>query len=215
MASPHSFPLSRRGLFAAGSALGLAVLTGCSSSGDDGLADQANAADGKGYISGDGSVTEYPAEERKGSLEFSGKLFDGDELTGASLRGKPAVLNFWYAGCAPCRAEAPHLKTLHDEFGERVSFYGVNLRDEKGTAEAFERNFGVDYPSVEDRAGGVLMSVSDYVPAQAVPTTLVLDDQGRVAARVLGQIDESVLRTLIQDQLGGGSAPSPSTSAKD
>lgn len=141
-----------------------------------------------------------------------GCLGSGQQVNLAALRGKPMVINFWAQWCAPCRAEAPHLVKLHDEFGDRVAFYGVNLRDDKGTAEAFERNFGVDYPSVEDRTGEVLMAMSDYVPAQAVPTTLVLDAKGRVAARVLGQIDESTVRTLIQDQLGGASA-APSASA--
>ena len=211
MPLPDRTRLTRRGFLAAGTALGLAALTACSS-GDDGLAEQANRADGKGFISGDGTVTEYAEKDRTDPVQFTGNLFDGGQLTGASLHGKPSLLNFWYAGCAPCRAEAPHLVKLHDEFGDRVAFYGVNLRDEKGTAEAFERNFGVDYPSVEDRTGEVLMAMSDYVPAQAVPTTLVLDAKGRVAARVLGQIDESTVRTLIQDQLGGASA-APSASA--
>lgn len=211
MTSSAPRSLSRRGLLAAGSVLGLAALTACSDK-SSGLAQQADAADGKGFVSGDGSVTEYKEADRGKPVEFSGKLFDGTELTGASLRGKPSLLNFWYAGCAPCRAEAPHLKTLHDEFGDRVHFYGVNLRDEKATAEAFERTFSVDYPSVQDQDGGVLMSLSQFVPAQAVPTTLVLDSQGRVAARILGEIDESIVRTLLQDQTGTRESASPSAS---
>ncbi|MCP3425034.1 TlpA family protein disulfide reductase [Rothia sp. AR01] len=207
---PASTPrrLTRRGLFvAATAAVGAVALSACSSD-DSGLAEQADSADGKGYISGDGTVTEYREDERGEPVVFSGKLFTGEEVTGESLRGAPAVVNFWYAGCAPCRAEAPHLRALHDEFGDGVGFLGVNLRDERGTAEAFERNFGIDYPSIEDRAGGVLMDLSNFVPAQAVPTTLVLDPEGRVSARVLGQIDESVLRTLIDDVLPGGGSGS-------
>lgn len=74
------------------------------------------------------------------------------------------------------------------------------MRDEKGTAEAFEENFKIDYPSFKDTDGKVLYSLSKFVPAQAVPTTLILDDQGRVAARILGEIDPSILRTLLEDQ---------------
>ncbi|WP_129656532.1 TlpA family protein disulfide reductase [Rothia halotolerans] len=201
---PASSPrrLTRRGLLTAAGVAGLAALTACSSD-DSGLAEQADSADDKGYISGDGTVTEYGEEERGEPVEFSGTLFTGEEMTGESLRGQPAVVNFWYAGCAPCRAEAPHLRALHEEYADRVGFLGVNLRDERGTAEAFERTFGIDYPSIEDRDGGVLMDLSNFVPAQAVPTTLVLDVEGRVSARVLGQIDESVLRTLIDDALPG------------
>lgn len=193
---------TRRSVLGASALLGALVLTGCSSKEED-LADQADAGDGKGFISGDGSVTEYPESERKDPVEFTGTLFGGKELTGASLRGKPSVLNFWYAGCAPCRSEAPHLQKLAEHFGEKVNFYGVNLRDEQATAQAFERSFHVAYPSVEDSDGAVLMSLSHYVPAQAVPTTLVLDRKGRVAARILGEIDESTLRTLVQDQVEG------------
>ena len=75
----------------------------------------------------------------------------------------------------------------------------MNLRDERATAEAFERTFEIPYPSVADKDGGVLMALSAYVPPQAVPTTLVLDAQGRVAARILGIADRSVLETLLED----------------
>lgn len=209
---PSSSPrhMTRRGLFSVATVAGLAVVTGCSSKDNSDLSDQANSADGKGFISGDGSVTEFSKAKRGDPVSFEGKLFGGQSLTGDQLRGKPSVLNFWYAGCAPCRAEAPHLQKLSQEFGDKVNFYGINLRDEQGTAEAFERNFGIGYPSVEDRTGGVLMALSQYVPAQAVPTTLVLDSQGKVAARVLGQIDESTVRSLVQDQLDGKDASHPS-----
>lgn len=203
-------PMTRRGLFSVAAVAGLVAVTGCSSKDNSDLSDQANSADGKGFISGDGSVTEFSKAQRGKPVDFEGKLFGGESLTGAQLRGKPSLLNFWYAGCAPCRAEAPHLQKLFTEFGEKANFYGINLRDEQGTAEAFERTFGIGYRSVEDRSGGVLMALSQYVPAQAVPTTLVLDSEGRVAARILGQIDESVVRTLVQDQIDGKDATNPS-----
>lgn len=174
-------------------------LTGCSSS-NDSLASQADAGDSKGYIAGDGSVTEYSEEERSEPVTFTGTLYDGSTITAEELRGKPALLNFWYAGCAPCRSEAPHLVELHEKFGDKVQFYGVNVRDEKGTAEAFENNFKIKYKSFKDADGKVLYNLSKFVPAQAVPTTLILDAQGRVAARILGEIDSSILKTLLEDQ---------------
>lgn len=193
----HAF--SRKQALSLAAAAGALALTGCSSS-NDSLADQANAGDSKGYIAGDGSVTEYPENERKEPVTFTGTLFDGTEVTADSLRGNPILLNFWYAGCAPCRAEAPHLVKLYEQFGKKIKFYGVNVRDEKGTAEAFENSFKIPYPSFKDSAGKVLYYLSKYVPAQAVPTTLILDQQGRVAARMLGEIDESILKTLLEDQ---------------
>lgn len=178
----------------------IGLLSACSSS-QDSLAAQADAGDSKGYIAGDGSVTEYAAGERGEPVEFESELFDGTVVSAADLRGKPVLLNFWYAGCAPCRVEAPWLNELHASIGEKVAFYGANVRDEKGTAEAFEKNFEVPYPSFRDVTGKVLLAMSKYVPAQAVPTTVVLDAEGRVAARILGQIDKSVLNTLLEDQV--------------
>ncbi|WP_270263369.1 TlpA family protein disulfide reductase [Kocuria marina] len=188
----------RTGAVAVVACLGLA-LAGCSSSGNDSLAQQANAGGEKGYVAGDGSVSEYAPEQRGEPVQFEAEMFDGSTVSAESLRGKPAVVNFWYAGCAPCRAEAPDLVALHHQYKDSAQFLGVNLRDQQPTAEAFERNYGVDYPSASDLNGAVLLALSDYVPPQAVPTTLVLDEQGRVAARVLGKADKSTLDALIKD----------------
>ncbi|MFW0182289.1 TlpA family protein disulfide reductase [Rothia sp. CCM 9417] len=200
MLTPSDLRVSRKqalGLFALGT---VGLLSACSQ-GQDSLASQADAGDAKGYIAGDGSVTEYAQGERGQPVEFEGELFDGSVVRASELRGKPVLINFWYAGCAPCRAEAPWLNELYESYGQKVIFYGANVRDEKGTAEAFEKKFGVAYPSFRDLNGKVLLAMSKYVPAQAVPTTVVLDAEGRVAARILGQIDKSVLKTLLEDQI--------------
>lgn len=191
-------PTRRALLGASGAGLGALVLAACSPHEDD-LAQQANAGGDTGYIAGDGSVTEYPAGERSEPVDFEGTLFDGTEVSGEELRGKPVLLNFWYAGCAPCRKEAPDLVEIAHEYEDQVAFYGVNVRDEQPTAEAFERTFDVPYPSFEDRDGGVLLDLAEHVPPQAVPTTLVLDAEGRVAARILGIADPSILRTILDD----------------
>ena len=78
-----------------------------------------------------------------------------------------------------------------------MQFIGVNIRDEQATAEAFERTFRTTYPSIDDTDGTVLLAMSDYVPAQAVPTTLILDKQGRVAGRIIGLAEKSTLDALI------------------
>lgn len=107
-------------------------------------------------------------------------------------------MNFWYAGCAPCRAEAPDLQKLSVQFPE-VQFVGVNVRDSAATAAAFERKFGVTFPSILDaNSGDVVLAFTGVVTPQAVPTTLVIDKQGKVSARVLGRIDPSTLKALIQ-----------------
>ena len=190
---------SRRSLLSAGG-LALTALTlglsGCAQ--EDALAKQAKAGDNKNYVAGDGSVTEFAAADRKASVQIQGALFTGAAVTPADFQGKVSVLNFWFAACAPCRVEAPLLEALHQEFKDQgVQFYGVNLRDEKPTAEAFEKSFDLTYPSFDDKDGGVLLSVSGLVPPGAVPTTLVLDKQGRVASRVLGEIEKGTLKALI------------------
>lgn len=192
--------MSRRALFAAGGAALAVALAACTS--EDPLAQQANAGDNKNYIAGDGSVTEYGAKDRKDPVSFSGTLFDGSQVSAADYVGKVSVLNFWYAACAPCRVEAPDLQSLYSDFKpDGVEFLGVNVRDEKATAEAFERSFGLSYPSVVDKDGGVLLAMTKYVPPAAVPTTLVLDKKGRVSARILGIAEKGTLKALITSAL--------------
>ncbi|QTG81011.1 TlpA family protein disulfide reductase [Arthrobacter crystallopoietes] len=191
-------PFNRRSLLKLGAGLVFALpLAACTV--EDSLAQQANAGDNKNYIAGDGSVTEYDAATRGEPVQLSGKLFDGTTVEAADFAGQVTVLNFWYAACAPCRLEAPDLQALSEEFADKAQFYGVNIRDERATAEAFERNFGVTYPSFQDKDGGILLAMTNYVPPQAVPTTLVLDKKGRVAARILGVADKGTLKALIRD----------------
>lgn len=173
-------------------------LTACTA--EDPLAQQAEAGSNKNYIAGDGSVTEYAPESRGEPVQLEAKLFNGKTVDSSNWQGQVTVLNFWYAACAPCRAEAPDLQALYEKFkDDGVQFYGVNLRDSKPTADAFERNFGITYPSIKDKSGSVLLSMTEYVPPQAVPTTIVLDQKGRVSARILGMADKSTLETLISD----------------
>ena len=203
--SAASEALGRRSFLRLGAGLALSVpfaaaVAGCST--DDPLAEQANAGDNKNYIAGDGSVTEYDPADRGEAVRISGTLFDGSKVSSADWLGDVVVLNFWYAACAPCRKEAPDLVELHNTFAaDGARFYGVNIRDEKATAEAFERNFDIPYPSFQDKDGGVLLAMANVVPPQAVPTTLVLDREGRVAARILGLADKGTLKALISDTM--------------
>ena len=189
--------------FGAGLVIGVplvAAASGCAV--EDPLAAQAKAGDNKNYIAGDGSVTEYARDQRGEPVELEGSLFDGTSVSSTEFAGNVVVLNFWYAACAPCRKEAPDLVELHEMFEpEGARFYGVNIRDERSTAEAFERSFKIPYPSFQDKDGGILLAMTQFVPPSAVPTTLVLDREGRVAARILGLADKGTLKALITDAL--------------
>lgn len=193
MSTNHS-----RTLRAAASTVMIAALalTACSSD-SEGL-EQLAQNDGTNYVAGDGSVQEYAPENRGEPVEFESTLFDGSTVNAERWEGEVTVINFWYAACAPCRVEAPDLQATFEEFeDDGVQFYGVNTRDTQPTAEAFERNFGITYPSMEDRGGQVMMAMTNYVPPSAVPTTLVLDREGRVSARILGIAEPATLRALI------------------
>lgn len=164
------------------------------------VAEQAKDGSGKGYIAGDGSVEEFKPDQRSEPISFTATSYDGTTIDTKDWAGKVTVLNFWYAACAPCRVEAPVLKKLAAEFkDQKVQFIGVNVRDEKAAAEAFEKNFGITYPSINDIAdGGVQMALSKLKPPQATPTTLVVGGDGRVTSRILGATEESTLRSLIK-----------------
>lgn len=189
--------------------LGLALAAGlvlgasaCST--QDDLANQFKSGDNKNYIAGDGTVTEYrDIASRKTGSAWESKTADGQTLRSSDLLGSVVVLNFWYAGCAPCRAETPDLDKLGKEFASQgVVVLGVDLRDTAATALAFNRNHKISYPSVMDaESGDVVLSYTGIVTPDAVPTTLLLDRQGRVAARVIGRIEPGILKTLIKSVL--------------
>lgn len=165
---------------------------------NDPLADQFKAGDNKNYIAGDGSVTEFALANRGKAVKWAGPTETGGILSSDQLTGVPVVMNYWYAGCAPCRAEAPELVAIAKQF-PKVQFVGVNVRDSAATAAAFNRNFKLNWPSIIDTgSGSVALAFTGIVTPAAVPTTLVIDKKGRVSARVLGRIDKSILTTLIQ-----------------
>jgi thiol-disulfide isomerase/thioredoxin len=173
------------------------LLTGCAS---DPLAEQFREGSGKNYIAGDGTISEFAEPQRGEPIAFSGDTVEGGTFDSADTLGEVTVVNFWYAGCAPCRVEAPILEEVSQQFGDDgVSFVGVNVRDQAGTAASFEETYGVTYPSILDvESGTAQLAFAGPVPAAAVPTTIVLDQEGRVAARVLGQLTEaSILESII------------------
>ena len=171
-----------------------AVLAGCagtgaSQSGPGGSDDR--------FISGSGTVQEIVPAERKAPPVASGETLDGKKVALTDFRGKVTVVNFWASWCAPCRGEAPSLEQVHAATkGKGVEFLGVAFKDGKANAQAFERRFKVGYPSLFDEDGRITLAFRE-VPPNAIPTTLVLDRQGRVAARVIGATTYSKLNPLV------------------
>lgn len=155
-----------------------------------------------GYVSGDGSIETWAAAERRQPVELSGVSFADEPIDLADWRGDVVVVNFWYANCPPCRKEAPDLAALSEQYAEQgVRFLGVNHVDSPGNAQAFERRFGIPYPSLQDSQGEGVAAMQGVVPLRAMPTTVVLDREGRVAARILGLAERSLLAALIDETL--------------
>jgi peroxiredoxin len=170
---------------------------GCNAS--PGTARNADAGNA-GYVSGDGSVTTWPVANRGKPVELAGTDFSGAPVDVAAHRGQVVVINTWYAACPPCRTEAPDLVRLaNDDAARGVTVIGLNGTDDAGAAQAFERTFAVPYPSIDDRDGRGVAALQGVVPISAVPTTVLLDREGRVAARILGRADASTLRSLVDD----------------
>ncbi|MDO5495625.1 MAG: TlpA disulfide reductase family protein [bacterium] len=183
---------------AAASAAAL-LLTSCASIG------RPEGSAGAGYQAGDGSFATWSAEERGAPVDLTGQSYEGTQIDLAEWRGDVVVMNFWYAACPPCRKEAPDLVDLAEEYPE-IHMLGVNPRDDAGTAQAFERTFSIPYPSLWDQDASGVAAMQGLVPLQAMPTTVILDREGKVASRILGQADPTILRGLVDDVLAEADA---------
>ena len=179
-------------------ALVLLALAGCTANGN--LADQYSDGSGQGYVSGDGAETEIPAAKRTDAIAFQGPATNGETISSDDFAGQVQVINFWYASCPPCRVEAADLKALSEEYND-VGFVGVNTTDDIAFANTFEKDFGIAYPSILDAKSNAVQlafATAGFVAPNAVPTTLVIDREGRVAARISGLVrDKSILAAMI------------------
>ncbi|WP_242891806.1 TlpA family protein disulfide reductase [Actinomadura litoris] len=175
-----------------------ALLAGCA-----GTSASENGAGGNDnrFISGNGNVTEFKPGDRKSVQDVEAEGLSGGRHRLADLKGKVVVVNFWASWCAPCRGEAPSLEQVYSENKAKgVEFLGVNFKDAKENGKAFERKFKVTYPSMFDADGRVTLAFRE-VPPSAIPSTLVLDRQGRIAARVIGATTYSKLGPLVAKTL--------------
>lgn len=188
-------------------ALALVVVVALSGCTTDPLAEEYGGG-GTSYESADGAFSEFEPSERGEPVVFEGTTDTGTMVSNEDYAGEVLVINFWYAECAPCRAEAPDLSALSMKHqGNGASFLGINIYDQPEQALAFARKFDITYPSIMDAdLGTARLAFAGHAPPSAVPTTLVLDKDGRVAARFLGQITapsnlDTIIRELITEDL--------------
>ncbi|SDN67293.1 Peroxiredoxin [Klenkia soli] len=170
------------------------AVAGCSTGADQ--VDVNNGGEFR-FVAGTPAGEVIDQAERASAPEFSGTLLGGGAWSSTELSGDVAVLNFWGSWCAPCRVETPQFQQVYDEVGDRgVQFLGLNVKDQEQLAQAFVTNQGITFPSLFDPAGEVALAFRDY-PATAIPSTIVLDREGRVAAVYTGEVRQDDLRSTL------------------
>lgn len=166
----------------------LLLLTGCSS---------LTGTGDKGFVTGDGSVTEVAASGRGEPVSLTGQDLDGNDLDLATYHGKPVVIVVWGSWCTPCRAEAPDVVDAANQLKDQAQFLGINIRDPStDQAASFVRNFDIPYPSFYSPDGRALLAFQGTLTPNAIPSFVVLDGQGRVAASIIGELPSTT--TLVE-----------------
>jgi peroxiredoxin len=154
------------------------------------------------FVQGTPAGEVIPADRRASAPAFSGTLLDGASFSSSALSGDVAVLNFWGSWCAPCRVETPEFQQVYTEVaGEGVQFLGLNVKDQLQFAQAFVTSKAITFPSLFDPKGEVALAFRDY-PADAIPSTIVLDRQNRVAAVYTGEVRQTDLRAVLAQLTG-------------
>jgi thiol-disulfide isomerase/thioredoxin len=185
---------TRAALYAAGAAVAALVLSACGSGGTNGGSGNSN------FVSGKDGISTVAKGSRDTAPDLSGVTVDGKRLDVADYKGKVVVLNVWGSWCPPCRAEAPNfVKVAKETAGQGVQFVGINTRD-PGTApaKAFEKEKGVTYPSLYDPTGKLMLRFKKgTLNPQTIPSTLILDRDGKIAARTLQALSEDKLHEML------------------
>jgi thiol-disulfide isomerase/thioredoxin len=181
-----------RGLLAAFAVLGAASCSGGA------IAQSTPLSNPQSFVSGSYSSTYYAPGSRPAAPRVTGTTLAGARFSLAAQRGRLVVLNFWGSWCAPCRREAPALAALAAQFKTSpVTFVGDDVQDSPASAQAFERTFGVSYPSLNDPGEQVALAFHGAVPPVGIPTTLLIDRTGHIAGRIVGEVSYRGLRALI------------------
>ncbi|AKJ11554.1 redoxin domain-containing protein [Streptomyces incarnatus] len=189
---------SRAVLLSAVAAVAALTLSACGKGGTSG------GGGNTGFVTGHNGIATVPAGERASAPDLSGKTIDGRTLDVADYKGQVVVINVWGSWCSPCREEAQYFAKVSKEYqGKGVQFVGINTRDTSTTpAVAFEKEHGIGYPSLYDPTGRLMLRFEKgTLNPQLIPSTLVIDRQGKVAARALEALDDTTLLKMLKPVL--------------
>ena len=175
----------------------LVAVAGCSGTGNRGSTN--------GFVSGNGTITKVAVADRKAAPVLEGEDLEGRPISSADFAGKILVVNVWGSWCGPCRAEAPALKQVSEEYADKgVQFLGILVRDKPAAGKAFNRTKGITYPSISDYSARTTLGFSESLPSQAIPTTWIIDSNGKVAVRIMVEgLTAATLSGLIDDMQAG------------
>ena len=194
--------LRRSALRIAAGLAAMLVLAACTSTGAD---DQTGSSGQVGYPIVQRNLTRIPPDQRKELPAVSGPALGSDRtISTRDYRGKVVVINVWGSWCPPCRKEAPDLQAASVETKNVAQFIGITSKDyDPAPAEAFVRSFKITYPSIYDPTGKVLLAFAGELPPSAIPSTMIIDGQGRLAVRVLSEVSKITLVDMINDVADG------------
>lgn len=193
---------------AAGALVAAFALSACSNVGDTGS---------QNYITGEGTVTTVDVADRGDAIDLTGEGLEGEALDVADWRGKVVVVNVWGAWCPPCRAEQDELVEAAVATEDVAQFVGVNIRDlAVENAQAFVRNYDVPYPSIYSPDSRALLAFTGTLTPYSIPSTVVLDTEGRVAATIMGRVPSVLTLTgVIEDVAAEQAGNQDGTSGKN
>ncbi|MGW2745117.1 TlpA family protein disulfide reductase [Streptomyces sp. NPDC001450] len=189
---------SRAVLLGAMAAAAALTLSACGNGGTSG------GGGNTGFVTGNNGMSTVPLGKRATAPDLSGKTIDGKTLDVADYKGKVVVINVWGSWCGPCREEAKYFSKVSQAYeGKGVQFVGINTRDTSTTpAVAFEKEHGISYPSLYDPTGRLMLRFKKgTLNPQLIPSTLVIDKDGKVAARALEALDDTALLKMVKPVL--------------
>ena len=195
--------MSRRAAIRIAAALvALLILAACARTGAD---EQSRSAGQVGYPDVPRNLTRVPPDQRKALPTVSGPVLGSNQtISTQDYRGKVVVINVWGSWCPPCRKEAPDLQSASVETKDVAQFVGITSKDyDPAPAEAFVRSFEITYPSIYDPTGKVLLAFAGDLPPSAIPSTMIIDREGRLAVRVLSEVSKITLVDMINDVADG------------